>query len=128
MGKGRRDLEKTPENRSKKKVVEEVPNSESESSWSSMTSLMLISSPHQEKVDKKPKREASTHVTGTTTTLTAMMELLKRVENKVDRVEERLRLLEESCSTIREIVEKIGARIVKWRSWVRYVCEKSFME
>lgn len=48
-----------------------------------------------------------------------MMERLERVENKVDRVEERLSLSRESCSIIRAIVEKTDARTIEMEKVVK---------
>lgn len=45
-----------------------------------------------------------------TTILTTIMDQLERVETKVDQAEERLSLVEETCSAVRAVVERIGAR------------------
>lgn len=42
-----------------------------------------------------------------------MMERLEKVKKKVDRVEKRLSLLEDSCSAISAIVERTDARAVE---------------
>lgn len=91
-------LKKTPEKESAKKIVKKVALIRASHPHSSMTFFMLIAPPTSKKVHNKPQGEP--HVLGKTTTLSAMMERVGRVENKVAQVEERLSLLEGSCSTI----------------------------
>lgn len=47
-----------------------------------------------------------------TTILTEIMDRIDRVETKVEHIEERLSLLEESCSTIRVVVERVDAMTI----------------
>lgn len=61
------------------------------------------------RVHMKVKEEASPHVIGVTTILSAMLETLEKVEKKVD---ERLSLLEESCFAIRVTAERDRKSVV----------------
>lgn len=56
---------------------------------------MLVTA-QQKKVHKKLKGKLSSHFCWNYHNLNIMMKLLERVENKVNRVEERLSLVEES--------------------------------
>lgn len=55
-----------------------------------------------------------------------MMECLKRVENKLNSVEERLSLPEDSCFTLRAIIERTGAKTVEMAKLGK-VCLSNFM-
>lgn len=77
---------------------------------SSTTYLMIATSSHP-KIPKKPKGESnSSHVLRSTTILIAVIDRLERVEIDVDRMGERLSLVEESCLVIKVVMERTNGR------------------
>lgn len=112
-------MKKNLEKMSTKKVVEEVIVGENESPSEFDEAFDADYSVPLQKVHSKPKGEPSSDVLRITTILTALMDRLERVENKVDQVKERLSLVNESCSASTAVVERTDARFVESRSLVK---------
>lgn len=70
----------------------------------SLVTYLMLTTPSQ------ASKGSSSHVLGITL-LTPIMDRFERVETKVDLMDETLSLVEESCSSIRGVVERIDVRI-----------------
>lgn len=74
-------------------------------------SLIWITPPHQKWYIRKGGGKHSCN--GSNNNLSSLLKPMERVEDKMDRMEERLGLLEKSCYAIRATVEKTDTRTIE---------------